>query len=536
MKYSIIKPARIMLILTLLSSVVSCEKDNSLGFFEKEYPQQSPWQSANDFENAVIGSYWLLSGNDAGRNPVINQRLALDAASDGLYYNTNFQQDGQCGELYNRNNEANISYVDGCFTTNYMTLGTTTDAIKFIESFPNNNPYPYDINKIQVPRLEGELRFIRAYTWWMLSTLYLPMYEKGSANSDKRIPWLEKIPGGFEEAVNGQLATTKQIYDAMVSDLEKAITLLPVKFEAGKQNPSYQYGRANKYAAMAILSRVYIQMNEFDKAKKLCDDIISYAETTGYYSLRKEPIDAFNTNAGLEGGGTEVIWFYLQYDGNGVGSWKNQWVAERMSKCGRYTSNNSGRALSCSDYFMETVGWQNPATKEPTPEALADKRYNQLYHRYLPSTSKPAGYPTPDDGIYETQFATSRAYVWGDKYFRAESNRLKTNIPMIRLSEIYLTRAILRYKSNDIAGATEDVNKVRVRAGLSGLTKVTENDIHNERWKELNFEGDRVTYLRALHINVPNGDRGTGSQAWNSPKWEWAVLAREKDLNNAYGN
>ncbi|MFZ4582066.1 MAG: RagB/SusD family nutrient uptake outer membrane protein [Paludibacter sp.] len=534
MKQITIISTKILALIVLFSTLVSCEKDKDLSFFEKQYPLQSPWQSVNDFENAVIGSYWLLSGNDAAKNPFVNQRLALDASSDGLYWNANFQGDGQCAEIYNRNNEVNISYIDNAFANNYMTIGTATDAINFLETGENNNPYPFDINKAQVPRLEGELRFVRAYTWWMLSTLYLPPYQKGAANNDKVIPWLEKIPNGFEEAIKGQLATTQQIYDVMVSDLEKAITILPEKYDATKHHASYKYGRANKYAAMALLSRVYLQMNEFDKAKKLCDDIISYAETSNYYTLTGDPINAFNTNTGVEGGGTEVIWFYLQYDGDGVGSWKNQWVAERFSRSRRTGDNHSGRALSCSDYFLETVGWQNPTTKEETAEALADKRYKQLYHRYLPSTSKPSGYATPDDGIYETQFTTNRAYVWGDKYYKATSNRLKTNIPMIRLSEIYLTRAILRLKAVDAVGAAADINKVRARAGLTALAAVTENDIHNERWKELNFEGDRVYYLRALHIDIPNGDRGAGVQTWNSPKWQWKVLARETELNEAY--
>jgi len=534
MNYIKIKSARLIAILVLFSTFTSCEKDNNLGFFEKQYPMQSPWQSVNDFENAVIGSYWLLSGNDSQKNPFINQRLALDASSDGLYWNANFQGDGQCAEIYNRNNEVNISYIDFAFANNYMTIGTTTDALTFLETGENNNPYPFDINKAQVSRQEGELRFVRAYSWWLLSTLYLPPYEKGGANTDQVIPWLDKIPAGFEEAVKGQLATTQQIYDVMVSDLQSAVALLPEKFDATKHHASYKYGRANKYAAMALLSRVYLQMNEFDKAKKLCDDIITYAETSNYYSLTADPISAFNTNTGIEGGGTEVIWFYLQYDGDGVGSWKNQWVAERFSRSRRTGDNHAGRALSCSDSFLETVGWQNPTTKEPTAEALADKRYRQLYHRYLPSTSKPAGYATPDDGIYETQFTTNRAYVWGDKYYRATSNRLKTNIPMIRLAEIYLTRAILRFKAADFIGALSDVNIVRARAGLTPLTNVTENAIHNERWKELNFEGDRVNYLRALRIDIPNGDRGAGVQSWNSPKWQWKVLAREEELNQAY--
>jgi starch-binding outer membrane protein, SusD/RagB family len=345
-----------------------------------------------------------------------------------------------------------------------------------------------------------------------------------------------KIPSGLEEAVNGELATTQQIYDIIISDLERAIEILPEKFKQDIHPPSYQYGRANKYAAMALLTRVYFQMNEFDKAEQLCNNIINYAESTGYYSLDQDPIEAFNKAYGFEGEGTEVIWFYLQYEGDGVGSWKNQFIAERMSKCRRYGDNHAGRTLACSDYFLETVGWQDPSTKEPTEEAMADKRYNQLYHRYLANSELPEGYETPDDGVYETQFETNRPYVWGNKYYRDANDRLKTNIPILRLPEIYLTRAIIRLKGNDSSGAASDLNKVRESRGLEALGTVTEDDIHNERWKELNFEGDRITYLRALRENVPNGDRGTGSVEWNSSVWEWPVPARERELNNAYGN
>lgn len=518
----------------MFAGFISCEKDTNLGFFEKKYPKETPWKNATDFENAVIGSYWLLSGNLDFRNPFMNQRLTLDAASDGLYWNANFSGAGGSSEIYNRNSENNNNFTDNIFSNNYMTIGTTCDAIEFLEKFENNNPFPNDLKADQIPRLEGELRFIRAYSWWLQSTIFLPMYEKGGANSDQRIPLLGKIPSGFDEAVNGNLATTKQIYDLMISDLEKAINLLPEKYVDGLHHPSFQYGRANKYAAKALLMRVYLQMNEFDKAKKLCDEIIGYSESTGYFTLNVDPINAFNTNNRVSVQGTEVLWYYGQYDGDGVGSWKNQWTAELMSRSYRYGDNNSLRALCCSDYFLENVGWQDPTTKKPTAEALVDKRYLQLYHQYLPSTAKPSGYPTPEDGIYETQFTTNRPYVWGDKYYRAVSDRLKTNIPMFRLAEIYLSRAILRLKAGDVAGATSDINSVRLRSGILPLTKVTENDIHNERWKELNFEGDRVTYLRALHLDIPNGDRGQGKVIWNSPKWEWKVLAREKELNNAY--
>lgn len=531
------KTYKLLIVILLIGGLWSCEKDSELDFFEKQYPNEAPWLSATDFEQAVIGSYWLLSGNNSGRNPFMAQRLTLEATSDGVYYSSDFGSDASVGDLYERRSDLNVRYPDAVFNTGYMAIGTPTDALNYLETGENNNPFPtHDVNYDQVPRMEGEIRFVRAFSWWLMSTMFTPMYNPDGSNDEKRIPWLEKIPAGLDGAVNGELATTQQVYDIMVDDLLKAIDLLPEKFDADKHPPHYEYGRANKYAAKALLMRVYFQMNKFDEAEKLCDDIIDFSESTGHYSLDQEPIEAFNKAFGFEGNGTEVIWYYLQYEGDGVGSWKNQWIAERMSKCRRYGDTHAGRNLACSDYFLEEVGWQDPVTKEPTEEALNDKRYNQLYHRYLASSAMPEGYETPDDGVYESQFSTDRPYVWGNKYYRDENERLKTNIPIFRLPEVYLTRAIIRLKDGDSTGALSDLNKVRESRGLDALTSVTEEDIHNERWKELNFEGDRVNYLRALHMDIPDGDRGQGSVDWNAPVWEWPVPQRESELNNAYEN
>lgn len=532
------KSYKIISVIILVVAVFwSCDKDSELDFFEKQYPNEAPWLTASDFELAVIGSYWLLSGNNSGRNPFMAQRLTLEAASDGVYYNPNFGSDASVGDLYNRRSDLNIRWPDAVFNTGYMAVGTPTDAINFLEEHENNNPYPeHDVAVDQVPRMEGEIRFVRAFSWWLMSTMFTPMYDPAGSNDDKRIPWLEKIPSGLDEAVNRDLATTQQIYDLIEDDLKKAIDLLPEKFDADKHPPHYEYGRANKFAAKALLMRVYFQMNKFNEVEQLCDDIINFAESTGHYSLDQDPIEAFNKAEGFEGDGTEVIWYYLQYEGDGVGSWKNQFIAERMSKCRRYGDTHNGRNLACSDTFLEQVGWQDPETKEPTDEALNDKRYNQLYHRYLANSDMPDNYETPDDGVYESQFSTDRAYVWGNKYYRNENNRLKTNIPIFRLPEVYLTRAIVRLMGNDSGGALSDLNKVRESRGLDALSSVTEEDIHMERWKELNFEGDRVNYLRALHLDVPNGDRGSGSVEWNSSVWEWPVPERERELNNAYEN
>lgn len=61
--------------------------------------------------------------------------------------------------------------------------------------------------------------------------------------------------------------------------------------------------------------------------------------------------------------------------------------------------------------------------------------------------------------------------------------------------------------------------------------QVTLQMIHNERWFELAFEGDRAYYLQANQVNIPNADRGAGSIEWNSPRLFWPTPLRERELN-----
>jgi len=65
------------------------------------------------------------------------------------------------------------------------------------------------------------------------------------------------------------------------------------------------------------------------------------------------------------------------------------------------------------------------------------------------------------------------------------------NVSIIRLAEMYLTRAESRFRMGDIAGATEDLNTIRQRAGLASLTEseLTLEAILQERAIELAFEG-----------------------------------------------
>ncbi|MFM7510491.1 MAG: RagB/SusD family nutrient uptake outer membrane protein, partial [Bacteroidota bacterium] len=100
------------------------------------------------------------------------------------------------------------------------------------------------------------------------------------------------------------------------------------------------------------------------------------------------------------------------------------------------------------------------------------------------------------------------------------------DVPVIRLAEMFLTRAECNFRSSTTVGATPlaDVNTIRTRAGLAPLTTLTLNDITRERFLELAFEGHNLPEAKRLQTNV-------GSFAWNSPKLIMPIPQREMDVN-----
>jgi hypothetical protein len=92
---------------------------------------------------------------------------------------------------------------------------------------------------------------------------------------------------------------------------------------------------------------------------------------------------------------------------------------------------------------------------------------------------------------------------------------------VIRLAELYLTRAIIQYMDGNLAGAAGDLNTVRARAWDASVagsdyaasdqyldaSTITAEIIHIERIKELAYEGDRLSYLQALGLPIPAGER-----------------------------
>src|SRR5690625_7674727 len=72
------------------------------------------------------------------------------------------------------------------------------------------------------------------------------------------------------------------------------------------------------------------------------------------------------------------------------------------------------------------------------------------------------------------------------------------NIPVIRLAEMYLTRAEANLRGGTTIGAdpVDDVNAIRERAELDPVASVTVQDVMDGRRLELAFEGHRIFYAK----------------------------------------
>ncbi len=509
-----------MMTLLLIFIAGSCTKD----FFELERPPQNPWITLEEFDRAPVGLYWSLFNGAEWSNPWVNLTLAKVSSGDDV----NWVNNPEWG--YWRKTKEYNKYTDVGFLQVYRTIGGANDAISFVEKH-NGNPYPDESDeniKNNLNRIVGECHFIRAYAYYMLQTTFGHAYVPGVANDTPDIPLRITYPTSVEDAKNPKIGTTKEVYDLIVSDLIKAKESLPEKYDAATMHPSYQV-RATKYAASAMLMRAYFQMGDYDNADKEASFLIN--DNKGEFDLSEDPIAAWSKSDLSRG--REVIFYIPAYDDLSQAPMHLtvlNFNAADWGPCG-WNENRMGEST------VKRLGWMNNPANDTTISVVArrDKRFTQLFGVRYP-VSKAAEVQATDERSEISETTT----IWPNKYYRGEKG-FHTNVPIIRLAEVYLTRSILRFKAGDKTGAAKDLDMVRERAWdtavggpfVPSLGSITEQMINDERLIEMCGENDRIDYLRALKEAIPKGERGAGTDPYTSEDFVWAIPSRELLYNES---
>ena len=225
---------------------------------------------------------------------------------------------------------------------------------------------------------------------------------------------------------------------------------------------------ATQRAAQAMLSRVYLMQGRYPEAAQAASDVIS----SGLYQLNAAYADAFAN----ESANTLEDIFAIQVTSQDGINEMNTFFAPPA---------NLGRG---DIYMLEP----HLALYEEGDERLAlfyfDEDQEQTY-----------------TGKWTEQFG---------------------NVNIIRLAEMYLTRAEANFRAGTTIGATplEDINTIRTRAGLEPLDELTLDAILLERRRELAFEGHWIHDLKRT-------ERSVGKLPFDSPALVYPIPQRELDAN-----
>ena len=139
----------------------------------------------------------------------------------------------------------------------------------FYSNYIIDNTLKYNASTSEINQILGEAYALRAYTYFELINLYAPAYT-GSNGSAKAVPLVTspQLEGDFPRA------TLDEVYAQILSDLDKALTLLnKSQFDEG-----YNY-RFTTVAAHALKARVHQYRGEWANALAEAETVLTAKST-----------------------------------------------------------------------------------------------------------------------------------------------------------------------------------------------------------------------------------------------------------------
>lgn len=315
---------------------------------------------------------------------------------------------------------------------------------------------------------------------------------------------------GTNDYNNIYKVTRKNVYEYIIMNLEKAMSLLPKKTSGWN-------GRIDYYAAEALLSKVYLTMAGIDgsldqnllkKAAEYAKDVI---DNSGR-SLTPVFSDVFRLAPSLynQTGEPLISWMWT-VDGN---QWTRQNTLQSdlgmvgFDEFGDVWGQWGGPSVDLMDAFGVSPV-DNPSVRATEKDKrrkvtmmMAGDFYPYFWQdkggfdvlRFMYDPVYGAGGPGQFCGPCGAQ---NCKHLYGntadhEAALGKSPDRMAYELPthILRLSDVYLIYAEASLLTGDNAVALEYVNKVRERAGATLLTAVTIQDIWKERRLELAGEGD----------------------------------------------
>lgn len=301
--------------------------------------------------------------------------------------------------------------------------------------------------------LEGEAKFIRAFTYFYLVNLYgdIPILTS-----------TDYVTNALAERKN-----TEEVYKLISEDLETAIGLL------GDNYPDGERTRANRYTAMALMARVNLYQENWEKAENLSSQVIEYS---GTYEILENLDDVLLANS------REAIW---QITPLGRGT-----ITTHTYEGSIFIINPFFASLShfkLSDDFVNS--FQEVDTR--LSNWIGFHSGLSIYHPY--------------------------------KYKVRNSSEAITEYSMVlRLAEQYLIRAEARAMQDNLAGAIADIDVIRRRAGLELVAETNPETSKQALLDIILKERRRELFSEWGHrwLDLKRTDQASEILGKNNPLWQ----------------
>ena len=297
-------------------------------------------------------------------------------------------------------------------------------------------------------QLVGECYFLRAFCHFNLVRLFARPYTQ-----DKSAPGVILRTSTTDPALKAR-STVEEVYTQIVADAQKAAELM-------NQQRGVQY--ASKEAAWALLSRVYLYMEDNQDAADYATKVIN----SGRFNLTTaDEYPKLFANATSSSATIFCIAFTSKEDYGKFGS-----IASMI-----YSDGNSGWG---EEYASQSL-------RDLMSAHSGDVRWN-----YIVPLKDDDGNLIKKNGI-ETYYISKFSFQDG-------SPTLSSPI-LFRIAEMYLNRAEANAKLGKTKDALDDVDEIRKNRGLEGSLfngvvpsgSTALKTVLNERRMEFAFEGQRV--------------------------------------------
>jgi tetratricopeptide (TPR) repeat protein len=333
-------------------------------------------------------------------------------------------------EIYNKSILTNNLFVANTWSLSYRVINICNNIIANISK----------VNEDDRDRVHGEALFLRGLMYFGLAELYAKPYSAGNLTTNLGLQLVTS------PTVNGQVTSANLVPRSSVQDTYAQIL---ADLTTAKPLLNDEIGVfASKYAAAAILSRVYLQMGDYAKARDEANEVI---ENSGA-SLTTTYVDAFN---------------------NADPSSEDIFVLPVTAQDG---TNDMWLFWSTGDYGARD----------------GDVEVNQEHlDLYDPADQRLALFWDVDDIYYSGKYRYQYRFL-----------------SQVRLAEMILTRAECNEILSTVVGASpvDDFNAIRNRAGLGTVGTVTLDEILFERHLELAHEGQRINDIKRLKQSIEGFD------------------------------